>query len=337
MRKKIVTAFSLLIALFVTAGIFALPASSAEKTYRLRYQVPVPAGYLKVYEEMAAKVSKASNGQLKIKIFSAGQLVPFPEVIKAVKSRTLDMASLVTGFHDELQLADLLNGIPMGWSNLDEAMMITYKVQNGRINELIKEDLANQGVAYIGNQWVGSVALLSKKPVQTIDDFKGLKVDCIGKITQTWIKNMGGEPYTIPVEEAYTSMATGIVDAEFSGSAGYYEAIGFRETAQYYHKPYPINAMIVPIAINQEIWESMPNNLKEILRSALVELAMETQLNEVYSDLTARTNFKMVSWDQETVDSMRKAAIEAMDTVKDKGPLAAEFIKIYKESMEALK
>lgn len=309
-------------------------AFSTEKTYNIRMQVPVPAGYLNTFENFSKDVETASAGKIKIRVFSAGQLVPFSEEINAVKSGTLDMAVLAPGYHSGLQLSDLLGSLPMGWRNLDEALLMIHRMQNSRISELIKEDISQNGVTYIGSQWAGSVSLLSKRPIRSIDDFKGLKVECTGKVTQEWFKKLGAEPYTIPVEETYTSLATGIIDASFSGSAGFYEAVGFTETAKFYHTPYPVNAFIAPVIINDNLWESMSDDLKKIMYLANFRAGIESQLNETYSDFIARhKKVQMVNWNDKMLKIMRNKAMEAMELVEEKGPLASEFIKVFKEEI----
>jgi len=114
---------------------------------------------------------------------------------------------------------------------------------------------------------------MSKKPINTLEDFKGIKIRTPGGLTSMLFQKLGASPVPIPGGELYTALSTGVVDAaEFVTLAEDWD-IGLHEVTKYVLYP----SFHGPIAhcdftINKNAWDKLPADIKAIMKTWVYEL-----------------------------------------------------------------
>ncbi|MCL4744139.1 MAG: C4-dicarboxylate TRAP transporter substrate-binding protein [Burkholderiaceae bacterium] len=74
-------------------------------------------------------------------------------------------------------------------------------------------EMKKQGQIYLGNIANAPYSLLTKKPVVTVADLRGLKIRSGGDAWGRWIEGMGGVKVAMPAAEAYQALSQGVLDA----------------------------------------------------------------------------------------------------------------------------
>ena len=185
-------------------------------------------------ERFSQLVEEMSQGQLKVTVYGAGELVPAMGVFDAVSGGSVEMGHGGAYYwKGKVPAAQFFAGVPFGFT-ADE---INAWVSRGGGLELW-EDLyrpfnlkplpgGNTGTQMFG--WFN-------KEINSLEDIKGLKMRFPGFGGEVF-KRAGGIPVNIPGGELYTAMQTGTIDAvEWVGPYNDL-AFGFQQVAKYYYYP----------------------------------------------------------------------------------------------------
>src|SRR5690606_2219425 len=122
---------------------------------------------------------------------------------------------------------------------------------------------------YLGPQLSPRWDIISKKPITSMADFKGLKIRSFG-LEAKWYENMGAQPVFLGGGEIYTALATGVIDAaRWSSPAGNYNN-SFHEVAKYYVQPSPLPVPNNFFAVNKQAWDQLPADMQAILNEAAI-------------------------------------------------------------------
>ena len=260
-----------------TAGVVACSAENEaikkEKAFKDKYNwsmvtswPPNLPGLGSGANKLAKDIEKASNGRLKIKVFSGGELVPSLEVFDAVSQGTAQMGHDSSYYHrGKLPAAPYFTTVPFGM-NVNETNAWLYF--GGGIDlwqelyqpfNLVPFPVGNTGVQMLG--WFN-------KEINSIDDIAGLKIRMPG-LGGEIMQRAGAIQVTMAGSEIFTSLQTGVIDA--AEWVGPYNdvSLGLHKAARYYyypgfHEPGPN----IECIINKDAWESLPPDLQNIVKIA---------------------------------------------------------------------
>jgi TRAP-type C4-dicarboxylate transport system substrate-binding protein len=107
--------------------------------------------------------------------------------------------------------------------------------------------------------------LVSKRPVKTLDEFKGLKWRVLGGPPTEMAKALGAVPTLIPMPDVYQSLDKGVVD----GAAAPWEAVqAFRlyEVARNYTMA-PFYVAYFSLCANKQKFQSLPQDVRSAIMS----------------------------------------------------------------------
>lgn len=253
-------------------------------------------------QKFAENVKNMSDGRLQIETFSSGSLMPYTEYFDAVRGGVVELCqaggSYWAGKAPELAAVDMAS-IFIG----DYPRMLVWMWEGGGI-QLAREAYANWDLYYIGHHmytWAGE-SIVSKIPIRTFDDIKGLKIRAPETMAPVW-KALGADVLTIPGAEVYTALSTGLIEAsDWSSPAANYR-LGYAEVCKYYSKPgdYYMGGT-GELTIKMETWNALPDDLKAIVEQAARVQAFDMWTMTSYDDFTAVQKLKdagaeMVAWD----------------------------------------
>ena len=213
------------------AGLAALPRRSRGQAapINLVFSHHVPTTHLVhgVTEKFAEKVKQGTNGQVTISIRPASQLFNLRTSAEALQLGTLDMCwtDLATLGNWQPQFGFV--SLPFLFNNYDHVKKVLY----GPIGQQVSKDAKDLlGIEVLSLGASGFRVFLSKKPIQTADDVRGIRLR-VPEIP-TWVemaRSLGANPTPIPAGEIYTALQTGVIDAfespaDFILSSKNYEA-----------------------------------------------------------------------------------------------------------------
>lgn len=286
----------------------ALGATSAHAKTTLRMQSYWGKEAKDVFKSFTDDVKTASNKSLKIRRYTGGAIVPDAEMFKAVSTGTIDMCQGYAGYWPgQLDIASIEAGLPAAWTNYDEAM---YIMETKGLRALIQEAYAEQNVHYLGPIMGGPFDLLTKEPVNSLDDLRKMKIRATPSIAKI-LDQFDIPTVFLPGSELYVGLTTGTVDGVIYAGTNEYLAMKLYEAAKYYTS---LN-MVSPgytdqMLINMDRWKAMTDAERTIIETSFAKHASHMHNWMVSGSIDAATTgkFVMSSLNEEDSARLRKAA-----------------------------
>ena len=196
----------------------------------------------------------------------------------AVRNGIADIGLVVSVFHaDRLPLASVSFVTPFVTTDL-ELNARTYDELTFQFPEM--EGAWNRfGMHFLGHMGtIKSYAVLSKEPINSIEDFEGLKFAGAG-LNLRWIEGLGATGVPSALTKFYSDTESGVTD----GMISWAETVsGFKlcEAAPYFIKADMGAVTSFAVAANQNSWQRLPEQVQEVMtevtRDYRDELARQT-------------------------------------------------------------
>lgn len=212
----------------------------------------------------ADELKRVTNGQINITIYGGGELVPALEVFNAVGDGTAELGH-GTGYYwkGTVPEAELFTSVPFGLTPLDYTSWYELNGGHDLHVELYKPfnvmPLLGGNTDYQMGGWFN-------KEINTLDDFKGLKIRMPG-IGGEVLKRVGATPVTIPGSEIFTSMQSGVIEAADWVGPWNDLAFGLYKVAKYYYGGWNEPCAGSEILVNGDVWNSLPEHLRAQIQS----------------------------------------------------------------------
>lgn len=222
------------------------------------------------FKELAEKYT---DGKVEVQIFPGGQLGSEQRGFQDVQNGVVQATSLAGNnaavFAPSVGVYDL----PYLFKSREEA----YKVIDGIWDDLNKKMIEESGTrALIWFDQGFRVLTNSKRPVQTLDDLKGLKI----RVPQNPMmigafKAWGCEPVPIAWDETFNALQQGVVDGQENPHT-VNNSMKFYEAKQKYITDIHYKMWIGPVVVQEKWLQSLPADV----RDALIKAGKETALAE---------------------------------------------------------
>lgn len=308
-------------------------AFAADKT-RLRFQTYYGTEMDSVTKQFVKNVKEWSNGELRIQLFRGGDLVSNDGIFEAVSKGTLDMGHGVSAYWSgQVDMGNLETGIPGAWASVSEAKDIFL---NQGFSDLVKESYAEHGVYHVTNGFGGRYDLLTKEPVQRLDDLKNMKIRASTQAAAV-LKELDIPSVNLPAQELYVGLSTGVIDGVIYGGPFDYEALKLHETARHYTT---LN-MLTPgwtetYMVNQKKWDSLSKSHQDILTRAYDQMADEISLVLANGDkeILAKNLFEMNALSPEDSGRLTQAAQNVWNKEGARSDRTAKAVAILRANAE---
>lgn len=243
--------------------LFVSPASAQIK---LSYSIffPAPHKHSVLATEWAKEIEKRTGGKVQITMHYGGTLTPAPAVYDGVIKGLSDIGMSVCGYtrgrFPLTEVVELPLGHKSGWA-------IT-KTINDYFNQFKPKEFDDVKMMYMHAHGPG--LLHTKKPVEKLEDVKGMKIRAFGAVTKI-ASALGGVPVAMAMGETYEALSRGVVE----GSIAPYEALqGWKwgEVVKYsIEAPAMYYSSAFFIAMNKAKWNAIPPDLQKIIEQVNVE------------------------------------------------------------------
>jgi TRAP-type mannitol/chloroaromatic compound transport system substrate-binding protein len=242
-------------------------------------------------DNLAERIEAASNGRLKIKVYSGGELVPALEVLDAVSRGTVQMGHDSAYYHrGKLPAAQYYTTVPFGQTVHEINAWLYYggglelwQEMYAEVFNVIPFPAGNTGVQMAG--WFN-------KEINSVDDLRGLKMRIPG-VGGEVMQRAGASQITVPASEIFTALQTGAIDA--AEWVGPYNdiALGLHKAARYYYYPgWHETGPMLQCTINMEAWNSLPADLQEIVRSVCQAINTDMMAEYTWGNAVALEQIK---------------------------------------------
>jgi TRAP-type transport system periplasmic protein len=215
----------------------------------------------KLYEEWAQSVEKRSSGRVQFELTSLPELgLGGAETVRVLKTGVVDVTETYAGYvAGELPIIEILE-LPGIFPDPETAKkaILAWKPQEAKILDE-KANAVLLAMAVYPDQ-----AFFSKKPLRTLEDFKGTKIRVHSVALGSLVAGLGGEPLTLAFAEVYTALERGTMDAAVAGTKPGY-GLRWYEVAKYLVGPIAMRPH-VSLAINKNTWKRLSPDIQTSMR-----------------------------------------------------------------------
>jgi tripartite ATP-independent transporter DctP family solute receptor len=235
-----------------------------------------PLGYPTVEAaiQMGKKLEAATNGRLSIQMYPSMQLGGEKEMIEQAQVGALAIARISVGPMGPI--VPELNVFNLPFMFRDDAHM--EKVIDGPIGDELLKKLSESKANLIGLCWMNAGTrnvYNSKKPIQTVDDLKGLKIRMMGNpVFVDTMNSLGGNGVSMGFDQLISAMQTGVVDGAENNYPTYDSGQHYRY-AKYYSKT---GHLMIPeiLVFSKKIWDELSKDDQALI----LKVAKEAQQEE---------------------------------------------------------
>ncbi|EKE44870.1 TRAP dicarboxylate family transporter, DctP subunit [Oceaniovalibus guishaninsula JLT2003] len=262
----------------LATAIAALLPGAALAQQVLTFQSSDPAGNpnFELQKELFADaVKEKTGGELEVELLPVGSIVEYNETQEAVGAGILQGHITDTSYFAGKDPAFGLIANPVGaWS--DPAEMFAFMEEGGG-KELMNDLLEPYNLHFIGPSTPGLEALVSKVPLEGVDDLEGLKMRAPEGLVQQVFAAAGASPVNLPGSEVFTSLDKGVIDAADYSVFSTNQAQGLHDVAPNPVYPGFHSMPMVEVSMNLDAW----NGLTDDQRAAIEEAAKEFREQQV--------------------------------------------------------
>ncbi|NBP82487.1 TRAP transporter substrate-binding protein [bacterium] len=285
--------------------------SSAELTY-------------KVFEDLCGRINKLCSGKLEITPFAAGAVTGPFETLDAVSAGVLQGHSSWPGYFSgkDPGLA-VISDFVFGYTHPWQAEAWYY--QKGGL-DMLREAYAKFNVYPVGVSWWGVEAIVAKKPIRNMADFKGVKIRSPQGMTAEVLTKLGASIVVLPGGEVYSALDKGVVDAADWATISMNQRMGFHEVAKF-----PVivghSMPVQEFSVNMAAWKALPEDVKLTVSTAVREWTWDQIQRVAVDDVRVLIDLKKkgvnrIVWDDAEQGKIRDLAHKTWEDWSKKGPLA---------------
>lgn len=225
-------------------------------------------------KDFAAKVEELSDGEIKIEVYTGGQLGDETTTIEQTQVGIIDIgranAGPLTQFADSLGVFSfpfLFDDREHMWAALDSSL-----------KETIYEDLEQSDLIGLAFYDAGARSFYTKEPIETVSDLEGKKIRVMqNDILIDAFKELGTSPTPLAASEVYSGLQMGVIEGG-ENNVSTYVADGHFEVATNYtlSEHLRIPGMLF---MSKGSWDELSEEHQEIIREAAEE-SEQVQLEE---------------------------------------------------------
>jgi TRAP-type transport system periplasmic protein len=230
--------------------------------------------------EFADLVSERTGGRLVIEVHAGGSLgYKGPDMLQVVKDGLVPVGEMLLGYVAGTEPVMDFSTMPFLVADYGEAHILGT-VARPHIEKVFEK--WNQKLLY-WQYWSGA-GLYTNKPINSLEDLKGLKLRTFNNVSTQWAKSAGAKPVSLPWGDVYMAMSTGSIDAlltsSVSGADGKFWEVMDHFTDLGFTFGYSA------VTVNMNVWKALPADI----RLAVLETAREMEARQEVRSIQADRN-----------------------------------------------
>jgi TRAP-type mannitol/chloroaromatic compound transport system substrate-binding protein len=321
----------------------ARSAHAQKGQYRFRLQSFLGPGWME-WEELlpryVKRVREASGGAIEISIFPPGALIGTFELLDGVSKGVVEMGyGAQVYWRGIMPFTEWTWGIPFFFQTVDH---YDYLWWEGGLTELTREAFAKRNVYFLGpiysDEWGSTI---SRAPIRRLSDFKGLKIRSAGIGGEIW-KTAGASIVSLPGQELYTGISTGVIDGANWGSPYGMVATKLHEVGKNYLGPSLISSDAEDMFMNLEAHKKLPPEMQASLALATRAFALERYSTSTFASAKAfetmeKAGVKISVLPPEDIQEIRKRTEELLPKLAKDDEYTKRTLKIITETRDLLR
>lgn len=299
-----------------------IPQATAADKVRWKFTNIMPTGqvYTEYFNQLADTITKATNGEVEVTNYPAGEL-PYKgtDLLKVTSKGLVDMAEIVGGF--VFGEAPILALPDFPYVALTEEQMKTFQ---GAVVPYMLEELRKNGVEPITWSSYGPRQIVSRKPTTKVEDLRGQKVRTAGGLQDEYIKLWGGVPTFVVWAEVYTAAQRGIVDSIMTATLAIKQSKVYEVCPYFFKIDGPLGHNF--FCVNTKSWNALSPKNQKIIRDVATEWKNKIWHQKVMVELDDVSLKEMVKTGQ--IKNVAELPMqEKVRTQKALIPIMKEYVK----------
>ncbi len=283
---KRVLCVGLAVALVCVASIIFADVSQAQqaKVIELTYASPVGPDHTfsVVDRKWIEKIEKETNGRVKIKPFWGGTLVGSRDAIDELVQGVADIGFVSPGYAKS------------GYNFTRSCFVFFYGANQEVGRRVFKEMLAKfpeieaeyKGLKVLSWSSGTDYQLISRKPVRSLADMKGMRIKTIADLTSVLAK-LGVEGMNMPTPEIYVNLQKGVADGTLSPYESF-KSLKLGEVAKYatqmdIYRPHSGGKVM-----NINVWNKLPKDIQKVFENNIEWWGLETDKAFIQADIEGK-------------------------------------------------
>ncbi|MCC6304129.1 MAG: TRAP transporter substrate-binding protein [Rhodobacteraceae bacterium] len=231
-------------------------------------------------QRMADRITAASNGELTVHVYSAGEMVPALQSIDAVIDGSAEMMHGAAYYWQNKSVGlSFFTGVPFGMTSRELAAWVRY-MGGQEIWDEIYDQFGLQG--FLSGDTGTQAGGWFKNELKGIEDIQGLRFRTPGLGGQVW-QRMGVSVTNLAAGEIFAALQTGTLDAaEFVGPFND-RALGFHQICKHYYvSSFTEPGLATELVVDKAKYLALPKHLQELIR-----YVAQSEYDQVPSDFYA--------------------------------------------------
>lgn len=302
----------------ITAGLLlasSMTTLAANVSIKVAYENNPGEPFDQVMHHWKDDLAKRSNGEITLELYPSSQLGSKKDVTEQAMMGLNVITISDVGFLADYE-PDL--GVLYGPFLTDDPAKL-FKIYDGEWFKEKSESLKKKGIHIVmPNYLYGVRQLISKKPVHTPEDLKGMKIRVPNNVMQIKIfEAMGATPTPMPLGETFPALAQGVIDGVENPISVLYGQ-KFQEEAKYLNMiGYLTNAAL--LVGGEAFFSTLSEDQLKLIHESAYDAGLYSQ------KLTTQV-------DNEMIAKMKEQGVEVIEV--DRAPFKALADKVYSEFPE---
>lgn len=236
--------------------------SAAQKPVELRLGHFLPtthSNHVHMLEPWAKEIAAKSGGRIKITIHPGGVLAKPPEQYDAAVQGVMDISYGLQSYTPARFPLTSVAELPYLFKSAQHATKVLWRLYQE--SAALRDEYRDVKVLALWTHDIGE--LMTKKPVKTLEDLKGLRLRGPGAVQIKQIASLGATPVHLPIPEVYDALSRGVLEGlliPYSGVADY----RFDEVAKYVTEGHFYVATFF-LVMNKQSWERLSESDRKLI------------------------------------------------------------------------
>lgn len=284
-------------------------------------------------------VEEATKGTVKIEVLPVGSITSAEEAFNACANGMIDVyAGWATVYGGTMPEGMLAYGLAMGADNHEEAWEAMWGDPKYKIGDIVQQAANKHNLQWVGWTCQGPNIVLTKFPVNKLEDFAGKKMRAGGP-QALFFDAIGGAPVSIAGGEIYMAAKLGTIEGTFWDAAGMAD-MKFHEVMKYAILPGWCPAQHQEIYVNLDKWNALNDwqrdRIMEVFKPTYFETS-ELHMKKVQAslDTLVQSGGEVINLPDDEVRKMRKIAVEKVwPKIAEKSELCKQGIEKWEEFLK---
>jgi TRAP-type transport system periplasmic protein len=271
-------------ALLAIAFVAFASAAGAQTSIKLAHLLPEGSIWDKNLKQMGEEWKQATDGRVAVIVFAGGSQGDESTVLRKMRLDALQASAFTAVGLGMIDSAFNVFDIPFFFDSYDELNYIIEKM-----TPVLRKRIEPKGFILLNWGHGGWTQVFTKKPVQTIDDLKRVKLYTSAgndRMVQ-WFKANGFEPRAMAMTDILTGLTTGMIEGLPTTPLAAMLFQWYRQT------PYMLELGLAPIVgasvITKKAWNAIPeaDRSKMLVAGDGVEKRLQTEVPKLDANAVA--------------------------------------------------